>query len=297
MSQLCPHCGARNFSISSVCVRCEGALKVKVDPPLRRATVPLADPVDVLEVDDNEDNAATVVQKMPSSKELEEAHTVVTVAPSSFGDSQAARNKRKANVPPPGPPPVVAVAEFTPAPIGVPKKRTWGTSGRGPRSPEGAEVKLLLSSWPRVAIAQFIDLLVVVSIGLAVTVLEGLVFGQAIDQIAGTKLDWAAFWVHANPRATMHGVIAAFIAGGAYSLLAARRSGRTLGHMATGTVLIRKSGKTLSWWFLGVRSFLGIISAALCGAGFFWAFVDGQYRTFHDMIMGAAVVRRRVRYT
>ncbi len=160
---------------------------------------------------------------------------------------------------------------------------------------EDPVVPVQLASGFQVVFARLIDTLLGVGFGAGVGALETLLFATPWRTRNAFPIDMVADWVHAHPDATLHGVVAVFLFGVLYNLLAGRRGGRTLGRWLTGTVPVRASGRGLSWQVLILRMVLSLISFGLLGAGCFWSLTDSQHRTWHDIIVGTVVVRRRVR--
>ena len=60
-------------------------------------------------------------------------------------------------------------------------------------------------------------------------------------------------------------------------------------------MLVRKNGKAFSVPLVLWRAFVGAVSIACFGAGFFWPLIDPYHRTWHDLAAGTVVVRRHVR--
>jgi uncharacterized RDD family membrane protein YckC len=61
------------------------------------------------------------------------------------------------------------------------------------------------------------------------------------------------------------------------------RSGQTLGMSAWKIQLQTMDGKPLSWQHVSQRFLMAIVSWLVLGMGFFWAVVDKQHRTWHDL--------------
>jgi uncharacterized RDD family membrane protein YckC len=125
--------------------------------------------------------------------------------------------------------------------------------------------------------------------------LDALVFGPPWPGAHGSLLDNAAEWVTLYPGPSMRGVAFAVIAGTVYHAVFNQRGGRTLGRRVAGTVLVRGSGRPMSWVVVTLRSVMSLVSLAFFGAGYFWAIVDSKGRGWHDLLAGTVVVRRRVR--
>jgi uncharacterized RDD family membrane protein YckC len=61
------------------------------------------------------------------------------------------------------------------------------------------------------------------------------------------------------------------------------RSGQTLGMAAWRIQLQTTDGKPLSWQHVIRRWLMASVSCLVLGMGFFWAVVDKQHRTWHDL--------------
>ncbi|MEM9604389.1 MAG: RDD family protein [Pseudomonadota bacterium] len=62
-----------------------------------------------------------------------------------------------------------------------------------------------------------------------------------------------------------------------------RRGGQTLGMRAWRVTLFAADGNALSWRTIIVRLAVAGVSIACLGAGFWWALIDAQKRTWHDI--------------
>lgn len=161
--------------------------------------------------------------------------------------------------------------------------------------PGEIEVPVEIASAWQVAIARIIDATLILAAGTGVAWLEALLFARPWHTRNVYRIDIIADWLHAHSDAAIHGLMFTVALGVLYHLMAGHRGGRTLGRSLTGTVLVRASGRALTWPILVIRTLLSLVSLALCGAGYFWALIDSRHRTWHDLIVGSVVVRRRVR--
>jgi uncharacterized RDD family membrane protein YckC len=157
------------------------------------------------------------------------------------------------------------------------------------------EVPVAVASGLRLSVAWTVDATVVLAVGGVVAGLEALLLGGGpFHAMTPHLLDLTADWLATYPDAALHGASAAVLFGIGYALYAGSRGGRTIGRRLTGTVLVRASGRKLGWPLIIARTVAGLFSFALFGAGFFWSIVDGKHRTWHDLLTGTVVVRRRV---
>jgi len=294
----CPHCGFQNFEISAYCGRCERPLPAKkkkragpppTPPPVERpaqsaqpAPQPVAPP---------EAAKLNVPPPIPPREDL----SPMPIETSELMRAQEEAVYRKAEV--------RAATENLPEAAEVDEAELdaiEAIEAAGALDLEGdhpgeIEVPVELASTWQVAIARIVDATIVLAPGAGVAWLEALLFATPWHTRNVYPIDIIADWVHAHPDATTHGLIVTFAFGIFYHLMAGRRGGRTLGRSLTGTVLVRASGRALTWPILVIRMVLSLVSLALFGAGYFWALIDSRHRTWHDLLVGTVVVRRRVR--
>ncbi len=206
----------------------------------------------------------------------------------------------KPPVPPATPPSPADLGMPTPLPIELPPpslmprptavRRATGRQERiDPRY--GARVASA-STW-QIVLALLTDaaLLLACSAGIAWIVGHFLEKSVLLDQ--AFVLDRLSAWEEAHPMASTAGFIFLLLSGGLYAFFGARGSGRTLGRMLTGTVLISKSGIPLSTWRAALRAVLAILCTPLAAANHFYIFVDPLHRPLHDIMAGTIVVKRK----
>lgn len=200
----------------------------------------------------------------------------------------------------PAPPPPLSLEAAPPTPIELDKKaKRKAERARGPNigddtgDPTG-EVPVHPPSSLRLFIARLVDGVVVLSVPAAVVFLHRVITGDRFHPGGQGTIDIVAGWLNLHRELAMAAAILTALFGSAYSLWCNLRSGRTLGRWVTNTVLVRRSGKPFTWPILIVRGVAALLSAACFGAGFLWAIVDPYHRSFHDLIAGTVVVRRRV---
>lgn len=68
-----------------------------------------------------------------------------------------------------------------------------------------------------------------------------------------------------------------------------RFGGQTLGMRAWRVTLFSVRGSTLQWWQVTVRLVVAAVSLGCLGAGYFWALVDAEKRTWHDIASGTVL--------
>jgi len=78
---------------------------------------------------------------------------------------------------------------------------------------------------------------------------------------------------------------------GAYFVISWCRGGQTIGMRAWRLRVVRSDGKPLDTRQALVRFGVSVISFAAAGVGFFWALIDAQNRTWHDIAAGTMMVR------
>jgi uncharacterized RDD family membrane protein YckC len=305
----CPHCGMQNFAISAYCSRCER--------PLPRDAKAGADGL-----------TAAPPHRPPRSAPARPPQRAAVPRSSRPPTASAAKLSLPA-VPPP-PPPVVT--EITPAELPIelatlaqpavtsPVAETAPATESFAELPEAVEpdehgldatevteaasglledgaridVPVKPASVRQVWLALWVDLTVVLAGGLAVMAAASFLFGHW-PRFAGLPLDGLADWLNADLRPALAGAVAMVLGGPGYAALAGRR-GRTLGRRLTGTILVRVSGRRLTWGLLAIRAVFSLLSFACCGAGFYWTIVDRWHRPWHDVWCGTVLVSRRVRF-
>ena len=77
----------------------------------------------------------------------------------------------------------------------------------------------------------------------------------------------------------------------AYFVVSWTRGGQTIGMRAWRLRVVAADGNPLPWPRALLRFFLALVSLAVLGAGFWWALLDADHRTWHDLVAGAAMVR------
>jgi uncharacterized RDD family membrane protein YckC len=77
----------------------------------------------------------------------------------------------------------------------------------------------------------------------------------------------------------------------AYFVVSWRRGGQTIGMRAWRLRIVRADGTPLDTRQALVRFGVSVVSLAALGVGFFWALVDAQSRTWHDLAAGTVMVR------
>lgn len=105
--------------------------------------------------------------------------------------------------------------------------------------------------------------------------------------------DQVVQWLGENPDLLLHGVVFLVILGGLYQIFSMTLLPGTVGRLVTGTALVRKSGAPLSRAIIVVRLVASWLSVIVLGAGFLWAIVEPNRRSFHDLIAGTVLVRKR----
>jgi uncharacterized RDD family membrane protein YckC len=78
---------------------------------------------------------------------------------------------------------------------------------------------------------------------------------------------------------------------GAYFVVSWRHGGQTIGMRAWRLRIVRDDGQPLHTRQALVRFGVSMISLAAAGFGFWWALIDGQNRTWHDIASGTLMVR------
>jgi uncharacterized RDD family membrane protein YckC len=78
---------------------------------------------------------------------------------------------------------------------------------------------------------------------------------------------------------------------GAYFVISWRRGGQTIGMRAWRLRVVSADGKPLETRQALVRFGVCLLSLAAIGLGFFWALIDAQNRTWHDIAAGTVMVR------
>ncbi len=77
----------------------------------------------------------------------------------------------------------------------------------------------------------------------------------------------------------------------AYFVVSWSRGGQTIGMRAWRLRVVAADGNRVPWSHAFLRFFVALISLAALGAGFWWALVDAQGRTWHDMATGTTMIR------
>ena len=77
----------------------------------------------------------------------------------------------------------------------------------------------------------------------------------------------------------------------AYFVASWSRGGQTIGMRAWRLRVVAADGNRVSWPRAIARFFVALVSLAALGAGFWWALVDAQGRTWHDMAARTRVMR------
>jgi len=78
---------------------------------------------------------------------------------------------------------------------------------------------------------------------------------------------------------------------GLYFVISWRRGGQTIGMRAWRLRVVRSDGRPLDTRQALVRFGISLLSLAAVGLGFFWALIDAQNRTWHDIAAETLVVR------
>jgi uncharacterized RDD family membrane protein YckC len=289
----CPHCGFQNFAISAYCGRCERPLPK--DPGLASPTPPPAP----------RDRPARITALPTVIAEVE--RTVVSPPEPTRTPPPAPRLPVRAAPTPPPPAPSVPAPlpplSLEAAPLPEKPIELGKGAHKKPRGPDlgdlpdqaGADVPVQVPSVLRLLTARLVDAAVVLGAGGAWTALEIVVRGEYLRLSDHGVLDRLAEWLSFHGQPVLHGAFLALLVGTAYGVYTTYTTGQTLGRKLTDTVLVRRSGKPMSWLVIVVRAAFAIVSALLFGAGFLWPVVDPFHRTWHDLVSGTVVVRRYVR--
>ncbi|MDE1961021.1 MAG: RDD family protein [Xanthomonadaceae bacterium] len=83
----------------------------------------------------------------------------------------------------------------------------------------------------------------------------------------------------------------ALVLSGAYFIVSWSRGGQTIGMRAWKLRMVRADGRRVRWPLALLRFVVALLSLAALGAGFWWALVDAQKRTWHDMAADTVWVR------
>ncbi|MBU6198541.1 MAG: RDD family protein [Xanthomonadaceae bacterium] len=83
----------------------------------------------------------------------------------------------------------------------------------------------------------------------------------------------------------------ALVLSGAYFIVSWSRGGQTIGMRAWKLRMVRADGQRVRWPLALLRFVVALLSLAALGAGFWWALVDAQKRTWHDMAADTVWVR------
>jgi uncharacterized RDD family membrane protein YckC len=294
-----------NFAISAYCGRCERPLPKTAETASDAPTVPgRADETVV-----NGPSPSRVALRGLGREGAEPAPRG-TPTPVAVAAATAASVPRADSTPPPRvmTTPLVAVPAPLP-PVGLethppsqeplelvaPKGRRRPGPNLGDDVPDAEEVAVQLPSTLRLWISTMVDSTLVVGVGALAFFIEALIGGVNFDAPSVGALDALAEWVSAHREIALHAVVVAAVFAFGYGAASALRGGQTLGRRVTNTVLVRKSGKPMSLFIVGVRFTAAALSFALLGAGFWWVLVDRHHRTWHDLVAGTITVRRLVR--
>ena len=163
------------------------------------------------------------------------------------------------------------------------------------KRPRKTKVVLEPAPYLRVAGAQFVDLVVLVLVGIAAGLVRTLFVEQAFIRPSGNPLEWLINLIDAYPQGVRAGVTVALIYAMLGSLAFALRGGRSPGRISTQTILVSMAGRRLSFKRIALRTAMIPVSLLFCGAGFFWAILDPYHRTWHDLVAGTVLVDRRIR--
>ena len=131
-----------------------------------------------------------------------------------------------------------------------------------------------LFAWVYDLLPAFGVLVLFMIVGLAVTSLIGHLFGVAFHDVS-VALRNHPLWI-------------LYLAGSVsyYYLWCWQKAGQTVGHRTWRIKLVRADGQLLSWKDAFLR---GLLSCG--GIANLWAFVDGENRGWHDVIMDTYVVQ------
>ena len=77
----------------------------------------------------------------------------------------------------------------------------------------------------------------------------------------------------------------------AYFVVSWARGGQTIGMRAWRLRVVGNDGHALPWPRAILRLVVALVSAVALGAGFWWALLDPQSRTWHDIAAGSVMVR------
>jgi len=149
---------------------------------------------------------------------------------------------------------------------------------------EIAPLKLHPADERRVLCANGIDLVVIWTAGL----IAGLGTGGGTATVAG--MSSGTNGLSAIASALLVGALTGF----AIELLTARTSGRTIGRIVAGLVLVTTSGQRMGFGDCFVRATTSMFSALFFGAGYFWVLLNPQHRSWHDLVSGSIMVPRKV---
>ena len=83
----------------------------------------------------------------------------------------------------------------------------------------------------------------------------------------------------------------ALVLSSAYFIVSWSRGGQTIGMRAWKLRVVRADGRSVRWPLALLRFIVALVSLAPLGAGFWWALVDAQKRTWHDMAANTMWVR------
>ena len=288
----CPHCGFMNFSISAYCGRCER--------PLPRPVTTSAAPPEAMAGPVTVTPEPTPVPSRPVLFDQPPPLRLHTPSDAPAAVPRVAAPSPLTSVPAPlpplsltSPPPALQPIELDGS-IAKPKHPRGPDIGDLPIDPD-AEVPVEVPTTVRLMLGRLIDTVIVLGVAMLVFFLETTLTHTSFKTANSGALDRIAEWLSLHSDIVLHAGLAGALFAIIYSVLAAVRSGQTLGRRLTNTVLVRRDGQPFTALRLVVRTVVGLISAACLGAGFFWALLDPYHRTWHDLVAGTVTVRRYVR--
>ncbi|OGR07215.1 MAG: hypothetical protein A2341_11105 [Deltaproteobacteria bacterium RIFOXYB12_FULL_58_9] len=306
----CPHCDFLNFEISAYCGRCERPLPKAPPRPL----LPKKPATNNARGGPSADAGTLTLRKVPAPA----PPVLRDVAPAPLPIEIRPVEPVPPPPPAPGPPPLHGSANR----IGDAITETLRNEEAFSNLPEAAlhldtsvdaveaieaanrlspddqpaqiEIPVHPASWVQIIMAGLVDTTLALIVGVAGVWLETVIFNVPWQRPKVGVGDLIAEWLHAHPDVLWHGVVVVLVVSAIHNILTARR-GRTIGRSLAGTVLVRACGHRLGWTIITARAIASVFSLALFGAGFLWAIVDRQHRTWHDLLTGTVVVKRRVR--
>jgi uncharacterized RDD family membrane protein YckC len=291
MSQInCPHCGFVNFAISAYCGRCERPLR---DPAVHNATTvvtvnPTSPPPTTGPIRSMPPPAKGPGTLPPSARPTAPLTQAPAPPPRPTGGSgpllQRLTPRRTAQEPSAAQTsPDFATLEQEPGPTHAPTPV--------PMETDDTVIPTRIAGLGRLFGALLIDGALVLGVGAGFALLEMLVFDGHWPADRANFWESLAVWLHLYARTALRAfvVMAAFAVG--YNAWGAQR-GRTVGRAATGLWALRQSGAPIGWGFAVARGVVGLVSALVFGAGYFWIIVDPRHRSWADVASDAVVVAR-----